>query len=281
MDPAQIPIRASTQKHLDIEDIKDNIIILKTGSCSIILQTNAVNFDLLSEAEQDATIYAYAGLINSLSFPIQIFIRSHQKDISSYLNLLKKQKNKQSNKKIQEQITKYQKFIEKTVKENRVLDKKFFVVIPFSTFELGVSQTIKKSLSGRSSHLPFSKTYILQRAKTNLFPKRDHIIKQFHRLGLKIKQLNTQQLIELLHEIYNPGSKGQLIGTDEEYSPHLVEPNIINNEKNISNLKQSPEEIKTKDTNTNIEKTNIDQAVNINPANTTNNTQANKIQDEA
>lgn len=74
--PAQTPIKASTQDHLNIEDIKDDIIMLKDGSCCIILQTNAVNFNLLSEAEQEAIIFAYAGLLNSLSFPVQIFIRS-------------------------------------------------------------------------------------------------------------------------------------------------------------------------------------------------------------
>lgn len=224
--PAQNPITASTQQHLDIEDVKDDLIILKDGSCCIVLQTNAVNFDLLSETEQDATIYAYAGLLNSLSFPIQIFIVSRKKDISSYLKLLKTQKTKQQSEKLKLQIIKYQTFIEKTVKENMVLEKDFYVIIPFSAYELGVSKSIKKSLTGKSKQLPFSKAYIIQKAKTSLIPKRDHIIKQFIRLGLKIKQLNTKELIELLYNIYNPESVGQLISTDKDYETSLVEPNL-------------------------------------------------------
>ena len=73
------PIKASTQDHLDIEDVRDNLALLRDGSACLILQTTAVNFSLLSESEQDATIYAYAGLLNSLTFPIQIIIRSQKK----------------------------------------------------------------------------------------------------------------------------------------------------------------------------------------------------------
>ncbi|HET7713363.1 MAG TPA: hypothetical protein VFK94_02980, partial [Patescibacteria group bacterium] len=72
---------ASTQDHLDILDIRDNVIILKNGNAAGVLQTNAVNFDLLSESEQDALIFAYASLLNSLTFPIQIVIRSKRMDI--------------------------------------------------------------------------------------------------------------------------------------------------------------------------------------------------------
>lgn len=215
------PIKASTQEHLDIEDIKDDIVILKDGSCCLVLQTNAVNFDLLSETEQDAIIFAYAGLLNSLTFPIQIYIRSQPKDISSYLLLLKKQKDKQQSQKIKEQIIKYQQFVEKMVKDNRVLDKKFYIVIPFTIFDLGVSQTMKKSL-GKSGQLPFPKEYVLEKAKTHLFPKKDHIIKQFTRLGLKILCLKTKELIELFYGIYNPETVGQKMAIPEEYNSFIV-----------------------------------------------------------
>ncbi|MBI3282777.1 hypothetical protein HYZ70_01740, partial [Candidatus Curtissbacteria bacterium] len=72
-------IKASTQEHLDIYTIKDHLVFLKDGSVALVLQTTAINFSLLSEEEQDATIYAYSALINSLSFSIQILIRSSRK----------------------------------------------------------------------------------------------------------------------------------------------------------------------------------------------------------
>ena len=111
MPPRNLP---STQTHLDIEDIRDNLVILKDGSCCLILTTTAVNFSLLSEGEQDATIYAYAGLLNSLNFPVQILIRSQRKNIASYLNLLNQQKQKISNSLLKNQLEKYYAFIQKT-----------------------------------------------------------------------------------------------------------------------------------------------------------------------
>ncbi|HCQ92586.1 TPA: hypothetical protein DIU13_01235, partial [Candidatus Beckwithbacteria bacterium] len=126
MPPA--PIKASTQDHLDIEDIRNDLVILKDGSCCLILQTTAVNFSLLSEGEQDATIYAYAGMLNSLTFPVQILIHSQKKNIQSYLALLNTQEQKIKNPLLKGQLVKYRDFITQTVKENDVLDKKFYIV---------------------------------------------------------------------------------------------------------------------------------------------------------
>lgn len=202
-DPAQIPIRASTQEHLPIEDIKDNLVILKDGSCAMILSVSSVNFDLLSEKEQDAIIYAYGALLNSLSFPIQILVRSQKKDISSYLEILQKEEmKKQQNPLLYNLISSYRKFVAEMVKKNNVLDKNFYVVIPFSSLELGVSSTLTSLLKPRKS-LPLSKDYILQKAKISLTPKRDHLIKLFARIGLVARQLTNKELLKLFYEIYN------------------------------------------------------------------------------
>ena len=131
IDPLKIPIRASTQEHLEIEDIRDDIVIMKDGSCCLVLLTTAINFGLLSEKEQDATIYAYAALLNSLTFPAQIVIRSQRKDVTAYLKLLDREMAKQTNKLLKEQIQKYRNFVEEIVKKNNVLDKEFYVIIPF------------------------------------------------------------------------------------------------------------------------------------------------------
>ena len=202
-DPAQIPIRASTQEHLPIEDVGDNLVILKDGSCALVLSVSAVNFDLLSEREQDAIIYAYGALLNSLNFSIQILIRSQKKDISSYLDLLAIQETKKKNSPlIAKQIASYRTFVAEMVKKNNVLDKKFYVVIPFSALELGVAQTLT-SLIKKSNGLPFPKDYIFQKAKISLYPKKDHLIRLFNRVGLKAKQLENKDLIKLFFEIYN------------------------------------------------------------------------------
>ena len=220
MNPA--PIKASTQDHLDIEDVKDNLAILKDGSSCIILQTTAVNFSLLSESEQDAIIYAYAGLLNSLTYPIQIVIKSQKKDIGAYLALIDSQKAKMKNPLLKNQMEKYQQFIQKTVSENEVLDKKFYIVIPFSHLELGLSSAAKSPFRKKSAP-NLDKDMIIQKAKTTLIPKRDHLINQFTKLGLKIKQLTTPEIIKLLFHQYNPDTGSIDLDPSSEPSASLVQ----------------------------------------------------------
>ena len=216
------PIRASTQEFLEIEDIKDGLVVLKDGAVALIIQTSAVNFGLLSQEEQDAIVFAYAAFLNSLSFPLQILITSHKMDVSSYLSMLSKLEENQPSGKIRSQIRKYYQFILAVVKENKVLEKNFYLVIPFSSLELGVKSAI--SLFPTKKKLPFSKEYILQRAKTALYPKRDHVLRQMGRMGLRGEQLSTQKLVELFYEAFNPeASQEQKITEGASFEAPLVE----------------------------------------------------------
>ena len=225
-DTAKIAIRASTQEHLEIEDIKDGIVILKDGSCCLVLSTTAINFGLLSEKEQEATIYAYAAMLNSLNFSVQIIIRSARKDISSYLGLLNERETHETRQLIKDQIVKYRQFIQETVQRNNVLDKKFFLVIPMSFLELGVSKTLKQNLNlnslNRQKPKSFDKNLLVQQAKINLYPKRDHLLRQLARLGLKTKQLESQELIRLFFDVYNPESFGQPMAESSQYKTPIV-----------------------------------------------------------
>jgi hypothetical protein len=199
-----IPIRSSTQKFTEITDIDNDIIMFSDGSCAMVITTTAVNFGLLSDKEQEAIIYAYAGLLNSLSFPVQILIRTQHKDIGSYLELLKAQEKKELNPKLKSSISSYRAFVEKTVKEKDVLDKKFYFIIPFSYIELGVSSQLL--FGSKRGQLPFPKEHIYERALTVLTPKKDHIIRLLTRLGLRSSQLTNEQLTRLFFTVYNHGS---------------------------------------------------------------------------
>jgi len=214
-------IKASTQEHLDIEDITEDLVILKTGWVALVMITTAVNFDILSEAEQDATIYAYGALLNSLSFPIETLIRSKKADITSYFLSLSEAERNQTNPDLKRQIQKYQDFIQSTVQQKTVLDKKFYLIINYSSLERGP----KIPTSPKSSK---SKAQLVADAKIALMPKRDHLVKQTARLGLSTRQLTTQELIELFYDIYNPAPIGtQRVFLDSaSYTVPLVEPAV-------------------------------------------------------
>jgi len=203
------PVKASTQAFIEIEEIKDDIVLMKDYSASTVLEVSAVNFWLLSTEEQESIIYAYAGLLNSLSFPIQILILSKRMDISAYLEYLEGKINSQPSDLIKTRLASYREFIKNIVKKNTVLEKRFFFVVPFSPLELGISGSNPGSLN---------KQYVINRAKTSLYPKRDNLIRLLSRTGLKGTVLNNQELTELFYNLYNPSSTGKKLAPIESYT---------------------------------------------------------------
>ena len=224
----------STQDHLDIADIQKNTVILTNGNAAYVLETNAINFDLLSMMEQDAAIAAYSSLLNSLTFPIQIIVQSQRLDISDYLEKVIDLENKQSNKKIKEQLQLYRQFIqEDLVSKENVLDKRFYVAIPYGTFSLDKSTpfgwltsmfALKQKPKG---HVNVDK--VLSDAISDLEPKKNFLIKEFKRIGITARHLNTEDLIKLFYKIYNSEtaiSQPLTNNSASDYSAAIVEPKI-------------------------------------------------------
>jgi len=227
-------ITATTQQHLDIEDIRDGLVILKNGSVAVVLRTTAVNFDLLSEIEQDAIIAAFSMLINSLTFPIQIILRSKKLDISNYLQKVIQVENKVEDPLLKHQAEAYRKFVQETITTNEVLDKKFYIVLSTNKSIGGGSESnpfefFTRLLGTHTKRVNVNVQKALENAKVELDPKTAHIIKEFRRLGIKAEQLNTQELVELYFDIYNPSAvHGQRIQTKvEDYRTAIVNPAIF------------------------------------------------------
>lgn len=193
-------VHATTQKFTEIVDVIDNVVIFSSGNACLIIEVTATNFALLSKDEQDAKVFAYSSLLNSLSFPIQIFIRSKKIDISSYLRLLDQEAKKTQNLTLGTRIKLYRNFVSELVRVNTILDKKFYIVIPYSFLEAGgpgKNQTQGKSF-GRS-------------AKTALDLKVKSLLSQLQRLNLFAKILEKEELTKLFYEIYN----GDLVETNQ------------------------------------------------------------------
>ena len=198
---SEVPITATSQEHIPIADITDDLVVFKDGGACVILETSSLNFELLSDQEQEAVIVSYAALLNSLSFPIQIVIRTQVKDISNYFVYLNSIAQEITNPLLKNYMSDYTAFIADIIKKKNVLSKKFYLVIYFSPLELGVT---KSFLSAAARTLPFTKSYCIQKAKISLYPKRDHVIRQAGRAGLKARQLTTAELINIFYDVYNP-----------------------------------------------------------------------------
>ena len=208
MESTNTPVSA-TQDHLDIYDIKENLVILKNAGATAVIEASAINFDLLSQREQDAAIFAYSGLLNSLNFPIQVVIKSRRMNISDYI---KKIENAQ--KKVQEELLKqatanYKQYVESLVQNFEILDKKFYIAVSYNeNIVIPGNSPFNwiKDLMG-ISHKPQAKVNVanvIEKAKPQLVPKTEHLIKEFTRINIEARQLNTDELIKLLYEEYNP-----------------------------------------------------------------------------
>ena len=218
------PKSPSTQEHLEIEDIRDELVVMKNGVVSLVMEVSSINFDLLSEREQDIKILGFTGLLNSLNFQIQIVIKTEKTDISSYLDKLRVYREKQISVALKRQIDIYMRFITNLAINKEVLAKKIYVVIPEITSTVQRTSIVKQ-VFGKPSKITNIKP-ILDASKPTLFAKRDHLTKQFKRIGLISKQLTNDQLTRLYYSMYDPDkigvSKLQL-GTSE-YTASMSKP---------------------------------------------------------
>ncbi len=198
--------KISTQDHLDIADIRDDLVVLKNGRVSVILETSSLNFELLDPKEQDGKIGSFAAFLNAINFPIQIVIRTQRTDIARYQKLLEEYKAKTATQKVVQQINSYQAFVTELTQTTQILDKRFFAIIP--TIKLPVFQTnFIKQILGRQEIIE-NIPAIVKKAKEELYPKRDHIIKQFANMNIAAKQLTTDELIKLYYSVYEPDKLG-------------------------------------------------------------------------
>lgn len=197
MKTAAQKISASTQKFTEIQDIREDIVILKGQNASTVIEVTSTNFALLSQQEQDTKLFSYASLLNSLSFPIQIIIRNKKLDISSYLKNLEEQAKSSQNQLLAQQITLYREFIRELVRVNTVLDKKFYICISYSYMEKGAAAAAGGAKKNNKSDAFF------EEAKAALRSKAQAVHSQIARVGLKAKTLEQEELVRLFYEIYN------------------------------------------------------------------------------
>jgi hypothetical protein len=203
LNTPDIALTDTSQNRIPIADITSDIVLYKNGGASLILESTSLNFGLLSDIEQRAVIASYAGLLNSFNFPVQIVARTQRKDISNYMIYLSQARDKLRNPQLSTIMDDYKNFIIEAIKKKNVLSKKFYLVLPFTQYELGVAKSFTSFLT-KSTTIPYPKSYVIKKAKIALYPKRDHLMRQAARIGIELRQLMTNDLINLFYYIFNP-----------------------------------------------------------------------------
>lgn len=198
----------STQLHLKIAEIRDDVLVLKNGGLRSILKTSSLNLNLKSEAEQNAVIYSYQNFLNTLEFPIQILIRSKKLDIDDYLEKLKKIGVKQSNPLLQKQTFEYVEYITRLVEYADIMEKEFYVIIPqdpFRSEQKNILKTFIENIFPQDSVTQIKQRHSeFSQLKKGLSSRVNTVRAGLENCNLKVNELNTQELIELFYEVYNP-----------------------------------------------------------------------------
>ncbi len=200
----------STQNSLQIAAIRDGIVIMRDGSFRAVVMAKSINFDLMSPAEQEAVEYAYQGFLNSLYFDIQIFMRSRKIDMTPYLEKLNKKRHEVDNMLLGMLMEDYMYFIDDLVQQTNIMSKQFYIVIPYFS-ELKAGQAVKSSagllgglLGGGNKNKVSIDEALLEKAKTELKNRVQSIMNGLLQMGVQSMPLDTQELIELYYNAYNP-----------------------------------------------------------------------------
>ena len=196
---------SSTQKYVDVDEIRDGVIILKSGALRSVLLVSSLNFDLKSTEEQNAIISQYQAFLNSLDFPVQIVINSRRFNIEPYLERLQDETKQQTNELLRFQMSEYKSFIKNLTEMSNIMSKFFYVVVPFSPVEDKQSGLLDK-LFGifRAKEATFARGDLFETYKAQLLQRVNHITAALGSAGVHAVPLNTEEIIELLYNSYNP-----------------------------------------------------------------------------
>lgn len=211
--PAQAgPKKATTQNSLLLSELRDSMVIMADGTFRAVIACKSINFDLMSSREREGVEFSYQNFLNALYFPIQIFIRSQRVDIGPYLDKLEDIRRSQDNMLLNVLMDDYITFIDALAQEANIMDKSFFVVIPY--FPGGdVSNVVEQSkgllgkvFGGAKTNNTVTKidkvTY--EKAKDEVKNRVDAVLSGLLQVGVQATQLNTKQLGELYYNVYNP-----------------------------------------------------------------------------
>lgn len=206
---------ASTQRYVDVEEVRDGVAVLKNGSLRAILLVSSVNFDLKSSEEQDLIISQYQNFLNSLDFPIQIVISSRKLNITPYLDYLKKQESKIANELLRFQLSEYQLFIKNLADVSNIMRKFFYIVVPFYPAENAKAGLLDKLFVGKTpGQSQTRRRELFETYKHQLSQRVDQVSAALAPTGVRLTQLDTEELIELMYNSYNPTTHSTTIIKD-------------------------------------------------------------------
>ncbi|MEK7619032.1 MAG: TraC family protein [Patescibacteria group bacterium] len=200
----------STQKYIEISEFRNDTVIMKDGTLRAVLLVSSLNFFLKSDDEQQGIVQAYMQLLNTFDFPLQVVVQSRAFDISKYLERLEKIEQTQENDLLRIQIADYRQFISELVQIGQIMDKRFYVVIPYDPVADTGRGFFKQlgALFSASAEISLKREQFLRR-KHFLDQRADNVSGALTGMGLNAVRVDTQSLMEIFYNLYNPETSPQ------------------------------------------------------------------------
>lgn len=202
----------AVQEFIPIEEIRDGIVVLKSGHLRVVMLASSVNFDLKSQDEQEAIILQYQNFLNSLDFPVQFFIQSRRLDIRPYVALLENRLKDQTGDLIKIQTREYIDFIKNVTEKTNIMSKTFFIVVPFAPAILSESKKsgfLGNLLGGKKTSAEAAKADFerFEENRSQIEQRKSIVVQGLARIGIRTVALGTEELVELFYKIFNPGDQ--------------------------------------------------------------------------
>ena len=194
---AKIP----TQQFLEIDNIRDGIIILKNKTLRGLFMVSSLNFALKSEDAQNAIIYQFQNFLNSLDFSCQILVQSKRINITGYFDKIDALAAAQKNELLKVQTIEYGKFIRSLVQTGVIVTKAFYLTVPYT---MGEAMGIAGIEAGKKPKILTLTEEIFQRCKTQLLQRMEFVALSLRRCGLRAVPLTTLEIVELLWSFHHP-----------------------------------------------------------------------------
>ncbi len=200
----------STQSTLQLSELRDGMVIMVDGSFRAVIACKSINFDLMSNREREGVEYSYQNFLNSLTFPVQILVRSQRVDIGPYIEKLITTRRQQDNMLLGVLMDDYIGFIDALAQDANIMEKSFYIVVPY--FPLGDAANLVEQGKGffgklfarPQNNITKIDTAAYQKAKDEIKNRVDVVMAGMFQIGVQSVQLDTKSLGELYYNYYNP-----------------------------------------------------------------------------
>ena len=205
-----------SQDFVPIKEVRDGVVTLKSGGLRAVLMASSLNFALKSEDEQNAFIMQFQNFLNSLDFSVQISVQSRALDIRPYIATLEARLIETIDELMRIQIREYIDFIKNFTEAANIMTKHFFVVIPYTPQKVTLNKSsVQMPWSTKKPKVTGATTFS---ENVSQLEQRVSIVQQgLVRSGVRSVQLGTEEVVELLYKIFNPGELDQPMKQGEAY----------------------------------------------------------------